>query len=332
MRYDAMTPNAIEATGLVKRFGKTMALDGVDLVARQGRVLGVLGPNGAGKTTAVRILATLLWPDGGQASVCGYDVVRDAHQVRQLIGLTGQYASMDEGLSGTNNLIMIGRLLGLPRSQARARAEELLARFDLTDAAARAVKTYSGGMRRRLDLGASLVGSPRVLYLDEPTTGLDPRSRTDVWGMIRGLVADGVTVLLTTQYLDEADHLAHDIVVIDHGKVVATGTPDELKAKIGGQVLQVSPADPARMAELIALMAGLIEAEVTADAGSGVATAPVTDAALVPRIFRELDDRGIELAEFTLRKASMDEVFFALTGHGADGDENSSRELEESNR
>ncbi len=332
MRYDAMTPNAIEATGLVKRFGKTMALDGVDLVARQGRVLGVLGPNGAGKTTAVRILATLLRPDGGQASVCGYDVVRDAHQVRQLIGLTGQYASMDEGLSGTNNLIMIGRLLGLPRSQARARAEELLARFDLTDAAARAVKTYSGGMRRRLDLGASLVGSPRVLYLDEPTTGLDPRSRTDVWGMIRGLVADGVTVLLTTQYLDEADHLAHDIVVIDHGKVVATGTPDELKAKIGGQVLQVSPADPARMAELIALMAGLIEAEVTADAGSGVATAPVTDAALVPRIFRELDDRGIELAEFTLRKASMDEVFFALTGHGADGDENSSRELEESNR
>ncbi len=332
MRYDAMTPNAIEATGLIKRFGKTMALDDVDLVARQGRVLGVLGPNGAGKTTAVRILATLLRPDGGQASVCGYDVVRDAHQVRQLIGLTGQYASMDEGLSGTNNLIMIGRLLGLPRSQARARARELLARFDLTDAAARAVKTYSGGMRRRLDLGASLVGSPRVLYLDEPTTGLDPRSRTDVWGMIRGLVADGVTVLLTTQYLDEADHLAHDIVVIDHGKVVATGTPDELKAKIGGQVLQVSPADPARMAEVTALMAGLIEAEVTTDAESGVATAPVTDAALVPHIFRELDDRGIELAEFTLRKASMDEVFFALTGHGADGDENGSRELEESHR
>lgn len=187
-------------------------------------------------------------------------------------------------------------------------------------------------MRRRLDLAASLVGSPRVLYLDEPTTGLDPRSRTDVWGMIRGLVADGVTVLLTTQYLDEADHLAHDIVVIDHGKVVATGTPDELKAKIGGQVLQVSPADPARMAEVTALMAGLIEAEVTTDAESGVATAPVTDAALVPHIFRELDDRGIELAEFTLRKASMDEVFFALTGHGADGDENGSRELEESHR
>ena len=180
MRYDATTTHAIEATGLVKRFGTTTALDGVDLVARPGRVLGVLGPNGAGKTTAVRILATLLRPDGGRATVCGYDVLRDAHRVRQLIGLTGQYASVDEGLSGTNNLLMIGRLLGLPRAEARARAAELLARFDLAEAAARPAKTYSGGMRRRLDLAASLVGSPRVLYLDEPTTGLDPRSRTDV--------------------------------------------------------------------------------------------------------------------------------------------------------
>src|ERR1022692_2864664 len=193
MRYDATTGNAVEATGLVKRFGKTTALNGVDLVARQGRVLGVLGPNGAGKTTAVRILATLLKPDSGQASVCGYDVLRDAHQVRQLIGLTGQYASVDEGLSGANNLIMIGRLLGIPRPDAKARARELLARFDLSDAAARPAKTYSGGMRRRLDLAASLVGNPQVLYLDEPTTGLDPRSLTDVWAMIRGLVADGVT-------------------------------------------------------------------------------------------------------------------------------------------
>ena len=332
MRYDATTANAIEATGLVKRFGETTALDGVDLVARQGRVLGVLGPNGAGKTTAVRILATLLRPDDGQASVCGYDVLRDAHQVRQLIGLTGQYASVDEGLSGINNLIMIGRLLGLPRADARARASELLARFELTDAAVRPAKTYSGGMRRRLDLAASLVGSPRVLYLDEPTTGLDPRSRIDVWGMIRGLVADGVTVLLTTQYLDEADQLAHDIVVIDHGKVVATGTPDELKAKTGGQVLQVSPADAARMAEVTALMAELIRAEVVTDAETGVATAPVGDAALVRHIFRELDDRGIELAEFTLRKASLDEVFFALTGHRAEDEENGRREFEESNR
>jgi oleandomycin transport system ATP-binding protein len=332
MRYDATTANAIEATGLVKRFGKTTALDGVDLVARQGRVLGVLGPNGAGKTTAVRILATLLRPDGGQASVCGYDVLRDAHQVRQLIGLTGQYASVDEGLSGTNNLIMIGRLLGLSRPDARARAGQLLARFDLADAAARAVKTYSGGMRRRLDLAASLVGHPRVLYLDEPTTGLDPRSRTDVWAMIRGLVADGVTVLLTTQYLDEADQLAHDIVVIDHGKVVATGTPDELKAKTGGQVLQVSPADPARMTEVTALLAELTRAKVVTDAGTGVATAPVADATLLPHIFRELDDRGIELAEFTLRKASLDEVFFTLTGHRADNEENGSRELEDINQ
>jgi oleandomycin transport system ATP-binding protein len=295
MRYDA-TAHAIEATGLVKRFGKTTALDGVDLVARQGRVLSVLGPNGAGKTTAVRILATLLRPDGGQASVCGYDLLRDAHQVRQLIGLTGQYASVDEGLSGTNNLIMIGRLLGLPRADARSRARDLLARFELTDAAARPAKTYSGGMRRRLDLAASLVGNPRVLYLDEPTTGLDPRSRIDVWAMIRGLVADGVTVLLTTQYLDEADHLAHDIVVIDHGKVVATGTPDELKAKTGGQVLQVAPADPAQMAEVTALMTELIRAEVTTDTEGSVATAPAGDAALVRHIFRELDDRGIEPA------------------------------------
>jgi oleandomycin transport system ATP-binding protein len=331
MRYDVTTPNAIEATGLVKRFGKTTALDGVDLVARPGRVLGVLGPNGAGKTTAVRILATLLRPDGGQAIVSGYDVVRDSHRVRQLIGLTGQYASVDEGLSGTNNLVMIGRLLGLSRAGARARAHELLARFDLAEAAARPVKTYSGGMRRRLDLAASLVGSPRVLYLDEPTTGLDPRSRTDVWGMVRGLVADGVTVLLTTQYLDEADQLAHDIVVIDHGRVVATGTPNELKAKTGSQVLQVSPADPARMAGVTALVAELTGAEVATDAETGVATAPVADAALLHRVFRELDDRGIELAEFTLRKPSLDEVFFTLTGRRADG-ETSDRELEGSHR
>lgn len=332
MRYDATTANAIEATGLIKRFGKTTALDGVDLVARQGRVLGVLGPNGAGKTTAVRILATLLRPDGGQANVCGYDVLRDAHQVRQLIGLTGQYASMDDGLSGTNNLIMIARLQGISRSDARARANELLARFDLVDAAARPVKTFSGGMRRRLDLAASLVGSPRVLYLDEPTTGLDPRSRTDVWGMVRGLVADGVTVLLTTQYLEEADHLAHDIVVIDHGKVVATGTPNELKARIGGRVLQVSPVDPGRLAEVTALLGTSATAEVSTDEETSVATVQVNDAALVPHIFRELDDRGIELAEFTLRKASMDEVFFALTGHGPDDEENGNRELQESNR
>jgi oleandomycin transport system ATP-binding protein len=340
MRYDATTAHAVEATGLVKRFGKTTALGGVDLVARQGRVLGVLGPNGAGKTTAVRILATLLRPDGGQASVCGYDVLREAHQVRQLIGLTGQYASVDEGLSGTNNLVMIGRLLGLSRAEARARAAELLARFELSDAAGRPAKTYSGGMRRRLDLAASLVGRPRMLYLDEPTTGLDPRSRTDVWSMIRALVADGVTVLLTTQYLDEADQLAHDIVVIDHGRVIATGTPDELKAKAGGQVLQASPADPDQLAEAAALLEQLVRAEVVTDAETGMVTAPVAAGTSLPLIVRELDDRGIELAEFTLRKASLDEVFFALTGHRTDDEvkglqqnhEVTARELKETNR
>jgi oleandomycin transport system ATP-binding protein len=332
MRYDATSPNAIEATGLVKRFGKTTALAGVDLVAREGRVLGLLGPNGAGKTTAVRILATLLRPDAGQACVCGYDVVRNAHQVRQLIGLTGQYASVDEGLSGTNNLIMIGRLLGLSRPQARARAAELLARFDLTEAAGRTAKTYSGGMRRRLDLAASLVGRPRVLCLDEPTTGLDPNSRTDVWTMIRALVADGVTVLLTTQYLDEADQLAHDIVVIDQGKVIATGTPDELKARTGGQVLLVAPADPALLPAAATLLAELAGAEVTTDTEAATVSAPVTDKALLPRVVRELDDRGIELAEFTLRKPSLDEVFFALTGHGTGHDTTPAPELEASSR
>jgi len=306
--------NAIEATGLVKRFGKTTALAGVDLVARPGTVLGVLGPNGAGKTTAVRILATLLRPDGGQARVCGYDVGRQAHQVRQLIGLTGQYASVDEGLSGVNNLIMIGRLLGESRGRARARAGELLERFDLTEAAQRPAKTYSGGMRRRLDLAASLVGNPRVLYLDEPTTGLDPRSRTDVWAMVRGLVADGVTVLLTTQYLDEADQLASDITVIDHGRVIATGTPDELKSKVGGQVLEVSPASQACLDRVAAVLAGRTGTAPAADTDAGLVRVPVTDAAVLPVIIRDLDEAGVELAEFTLRKASLDEVFLTLTG------------------
>ena len=327
--------NAIEASGLVKRFGKTTALAGVDLVARPGTVLGVLGPNGAGKTTAVRILATLLRPDGGQALVCGYDVGRQAHQVRQLIGLTGQYASVDEGLSGVNNLIMIGRLLGEPRARARARASELLERFNLADAAQRPVKTYSGGMRRRLDLAASLVGRPRVLFLDEPTTGLDPRSRTDVWGMIRGLVADGVTVLLTTQYLDEADQLAHDIAVIDHGRVIATGTPDELKAKTGGQVLDVSPADRSNLDVVARLLAGRTGALPTVDAEAGVVRAPVADAVMLPAIVRDLDQAGVELAEFALRKASLDEVFFALTGdrnRGEPVDDSDVRELVRSSR
>jgi len=312
------TSNAIEARGLVKRFGKTTALAGVDLTARAGSVLGLLGPNGAGKTTAVRILATLLEPDHGEARVCGYDVARDAHQVRQLIGLTGQYASVDEGLSGRNNLILIGRLLGMPRAAARGRAAELLARFELTDAAGRIVKTYSGGMRRRLDVAASLVGRPRVLYLDEPTTGLDPASRNEVWAMIRELVTDGTTVLLTTQYLDEADQLAHDIVVIDHGQVIATGTPDQLKAGAGRQVLEVTPADRADVAAVAALLSARLSGEPAISPESGRVTAQVDDGRQLPEIVREFDDRGIELAEFALRKASLDEVFLALTGHRAE--------------
>jgi oleandomycin transport system ATP-binding protein len=310
--------DAIRAEGLVKNFGKTQALAGAGFSAAAGTVLGVLGPNGAGKTTAVRILTTLLLPDGGHASVGGYDVVSDAHQVRQLIGLTGQYASVDDGLSGTNNLVLIGRLLGLGRATARARAAELLSRFDLTDAASRPVKTYSGGMRRRIDLAASLVGRPQVLFLDEPTTGLDPQARSDVWDMIRILVADGVTVLLTTQYLDEADQLADDIVVIDHGRVIATGTPDELKAKVGGQVLEVVPADSRRLGDVAGILASWTGSEPVTETGARQLTAQVANASLLPGIVRQLDEDGIELAEFSLRKSSLDEVFLTLTGHRAE--------------
>jgi len=309
---------AIRAEGLIKDFGKTRALAGTDLSAQAGTVLGVLGPNGAGKTTAVRILTTLLLPDAGHAAVGGYDVLKDAHRVRQLIGLTGQYASVDDGLTGTNNLIMIGRLLGLSRGDARSRATELLSRFELSDAAGRPVKTYSGGMRRRIDLAASLVGRPQVLFLDEPTTGLDPQGRSDVWDMIRLLVADGVTVLLTTQYLDEADQLADDIVVIDHGRVIATGTPDELKAKVGGQVLEVVPADQGRLGDVVAVLARWTGSKSIADAGDRQVTVQVPNAAVLPGIVRQLDESGIELAEFSLRKSSLDEVFLTLTGHRAE--------------
>jgi oleandomycin transport system ATP-binding protein len=308
---------AIEVTGLVKRFGQTTALDGVDLAVRTGTVLGLLGPNGAGKTTVVRVLATLLRFDAGRAAVCGRDVRKDAHQVRQLIGLTGQYASVDDGLSGTNNLVMVARLLGLPRREAKARARELLARFELTDAAARPAKTYSGGMRRRLDLAASLVGRPRVLFLDEPTTGLDPRSRNEVWDIVRRLVDDGVTVLLTTQYLEEADQLAHDVVVIDHGTVIASGTPDELKTATGGRVLLVTPADRGRLAEVAALLAERSEQSPSLNPDTGTVTAQLKDGQPLPAIVRALEDEGIELAEFSLRKPSLDEVFLGITGNSA---------------
>jgi oleandomycin transport system ATP-binding protein len=313
-----VSDEAISADGLVKTFGKTKALAGTSFSAKTGTVLGLLGPNGAGKTTAVRILTTLLQPDGGRASVAGYDVVQDATTVRQLVGLTGQYASVDDGLTGTNNLVMIGRLLGQSRPTARARAAELLARFDLTEAAGRSVKTYSGGMRRRIDLAASLVGHPQVLFLDEPTTGLDPSARSDVWDMIRELTADGVTVLLTTQYLDEADQLADDITVIDHGQVIAAGTPDELKAKVGGQVLEVSPADIGQLALVSELLARWTASQPVADGAGRQVSAQVTSAAVLPDIVRALDEQQVELAEFSLRKSSLDEVFLTLTGHKAE--------------
>ena len=304
---------SIIADGLVKRFGETRALNGIDLAVPTGTVFGLLGPNGAGKTTAVRILATLARPDGGHATVCGHDVVRHAHQVRQLTGLTGQYASVDETLTGLENLVLIGRLTGQTRAAARARGQDLLASFRLEDAADRAVKTYSGGMRRRLDLAASLVTRPRVLYLDEPTTGLDPRSRNEMWEVVRGLTATGVTVLLTTQYLEEADLLAGEIAVIDHGTVIATGTPDELKARTGALILAVRPARAADLPAVRAAAAGFARTEP--EVRGSTVTVPVTGGDVMPAVVRRLDDAGIAVAELTLRGSTLDEVFLSLTGH-----------------
>ncbi|MCF6524145.1 ATP-binding cassette domain-containing protein [Streptomyces sp. JJ36] len=307
---------AIQAEGLAKRFKETQALDGVDLAVRTGSVLGLLGPNGAGKTTAVRIFATLLRPDAGRATVVGHDVVREAGRVRSLVGLTGQYAAVDENLTGTENLLLIGRLLGMPRREARGRAAELLERFQLGDAGGRAVKTFSGGMRRRLDLAASLVGRPQILFLDEPTTGLDPHSRGELWDMLRGLVAEGVTALLTTQYLDEADRLADDIVVIDKGRVIAEGTPDELKSAVGGQVLQLRPREAADLGAVAVLVAEAAGPQTQVE--GEVITAPVNDPAVLPAVVRRLDQEGIAVGELALRRSSLDEVFLALTGHRAE--------------
>ncbi|MFI6824038.1 ATP-binding cassette domain-containing protein [Micromonospora sp. NPDC050187] len=318
--------HAIRAEGLVRRFGATTALAGVDLEVPSGTVFGLLGPNGAGKTTTVRVLATLLEPDEGHATVGGYDVVRDAHRVRQLIGLTGQYASVDETLTGVENLVLIGRLLGLRRADARARARELLGDFHLTDAADRPAKTYSGGMRRRLDLAASLVGRPQVLFLDEPTTGLDPRSRNELWDIVRGLVSDGVTVLLTTQYLEEADQLASEIAVVDHGRVIAQGTPEELKAKTGGQTLAVRPARAADLPAVLAL-AGQVTGLVPEVAQSTV-TVPVNDSSVLPAVVRRLDEAGIAVAELAVRGSTLDEVFLHLTGHRPEPEQTDRAELE----
>ncbi|WP_051365982.1 ATP-binding cassette domain-containing protein [Hamadaea tsunoensis] len=304
---------AFQAEGLVKRFGATTALAGIDLAARAGTVLGVLGPNGAGKTTAVRILATLLRADEGRATVGGYDVVRDAAKVRRLIGLTGQYASVDEDLTGQQNLELIGSLLDLRRKDSRSRAKELLEQFGLAEAGGRAAKTYSGGMRRRLDLAASLVGRPSVIYLDEPTTGLDPVKREDVWNMVRSLLDSGVTVLLTTQYLDEADALADEISVIDHGSVIAHGTPAELKHKVGGQTIVVRPSDPGRLDEVDRLLRETTGHE-TESSGRGVLTAPADDDRVFTTLVRRLDEAGIGVIELSLRLPSLDEVFFTLTG------------------
>jgi oleandomycin transport system ATP-binding protein len=304
---------AIQAEGLMKRFGDTQALAGIDLAAREGTVLGVLGPNGAGKTTAVRILATLLRADSGSAIVAGFDVARSPQQVRQKIGLTGQYASVDEDLTGMQNLVMIGQLLDLRMAEARRRAVELLEWFDLSAAGDRMAKTYSGGMRRRLDLAASLVGRPAVIFLDEPTTGLDPAKREDMGHVVRGLVDDGSTVLLTTQYLEEADALADEITVIDHGRVIAHDTPDGLKRVVGGQRLTVRPADPSDFEPLTTLLGDIAGSKPERDGRHALTVAVDSDEVLAAAVAR-LSAAGIKVTELSLHLPSLDEVFFSLTG------------------
>jgi oleandomycin transport system ATP-binding protein len=320
--------SVIQAEGLVKNFKETTALAGVDFAARRGTVLGLLGPNGSGKTTSVRVLTTLLRPDGGAARILGHDVVRDAPAVRRLIGLTGQYAAVDDALSGIENLVLVARLLDLPRRAARARAAELIERFGLSDAAGRRVRTYSGGMRRRLDLAVSLIGHPEVLFLDEPTTGLDPRHRGEVWDAVRALVADGVTVLLTTQYLEEADQLADDLVVLDRGRVIAAGTPATLKAEVGGQRLHVRPLYREDLPRVAALVAETAPGTRPSTDSAGELIVPGGGPALLHRLGMRLDEAGIAVAELGLRLPSLDDVFLTLTGRAADLDSDSDLETE----
>jgi ABC-2 type transport system ATP-binding protein len=314
-----MSALAVEAEGLVKTFGSTRALDGIDLQIPQGTVLGLLGPNGAGKTTAVRILSTLLRPDAGCAQVAGLDVLTDPHGVRGKIGLSGQYAAVDENLTGFENLYMIGRLYGMPRPRARARARVLISRFRLDEAAERTAKTYSGGMRRRLDLAGALVANPEVVMLDEPTTGLDPRGRLDTWEVIAELVADGAGVLLTTQYLEEADQLADTIAVIDRGRVIARGTSDQLKAQVGGERLEIVLDDAADLPEVAVVFAEVGTGEPTVDTQSRRISIVVDGGAKsLIEALRRLDLQSIPVQDVGLHRPTLDDVFLKLTGHAAE--------------